>query len=580
LLLAFGICQALAVLWIPLKPQSGREITRKEVPKLFQLLDTLRKDLVAKRFDHVRMTPDMNAAVQMLPRLGVFGFNRSDLYLGLPLMRALTPAQFSAVVAHEFAHSSSRHDRFGMWIYRLRQSWMRIFAELQNNPSSGFVQRLRGITIWFVGWYWPRFNAFAFVLSRADEYEADRMAAERVGYEPAAEALFRIVCLGNRLDDRFWTDLTQLAKINDNVPDDLTDRMQSFLETVPEAADATRWLEQSAKTLTGNVDTHPSLSDRLQALGSNVNQFVNAPFPQIPSSSAADVFLDQAIPMIARDVNLLWQKDNALRWHNVFHQARRAEKHLESVVKTTVQVATVDQMEAPVVSSKVDLDQMWKQAVALSSLHGTTAAESLLRELLTHQPFHSLANVTLGRDLLERGYVEGEQFLRRILEDDGNELTPAACDGLINYFQQRGLADRVHEIRSLLSRFETSQAAAVKERSSVSAKDRFVTHGLSDLELKAALDHLAKDSELVFAWLVRKEMKHFANQRLYVLVVQSRRSGWLGGSDPSRDMALVSRSITQIKLPGRVLIICPQGGFRSLARKIIAHADARIDLIE
>lgn len=576
LLLAFGLCQALVFLWVPLEPRPAREIKPEEAPRLFQMLGALQKDLRARRFDHVRITPDLNASVQMLPRFGVFGFNRSYLYLGLPLMQTLTPEQFSAVVAHEFAHSSSRHDRFGMWIYRLRQSWGRTFEELQKNPSSGILFHLRGLIVWFVGWYWPRFNAYAFVLSREDEYEADRLAAEWVGYEPAAEALFRIESLGHRLNDKFWTDLTQLAKTNDSVPDDLTDRMLAFLETDPEPADAMRWLKQSTKTLTGNVDTHPSLSDRLQALGANVEEFVSARFPQVPSLSAADVFLDQAIPSVARDVNLMWQKENALRWHNVFHQARRAEKHLESVVKSTVQAPKGDPVDKPPVEGKVDLDRMWKQVVAHCNLHGTPAAEPLLRELLAWHPSYGPANVTLGRDLLERGEIEGESFLRRILEDDGNELTPAACEGLINYFQQHGQADQVQEIRSLLSRFEMAKEAAAKERSVVSPKDRFVSHDLNDQELKPVLDQLAKETGMATAWLVRKEMRYFPNQRLYVLVVQSRRSGWFGGSDSSRDTSLVSRLVTQVKLPGRVLIICPQGGFRSLARKIIAKEESKI----
>ena len=574
LLLAFGIGQALTVLWVPLKPRPGRELTRAEVPGLFEFLDVIRKRLRAKRFHHVRMTPDLNAAVHVLPRLGVFGFNRTYLYLGLPLLNVLTPVQFSAVVAHEFAHSSSRHDRFGMWIYRLRQSWMRIFEELQNNQSNSLVTRLRGVIVWLLGWYWPRFNAYAFVLSRTDEFEADRLAAECVGYEPTAEALFRIEALGNRLNDKFWTDLTQLAKNDDTVPDDLTNRIQAFLQSEPNPADATRWLEQSAKMLTGIVDTHPSLSDRLRALGSNIDQFVKAPFPQIPSPSAAEVLLGEAISTIAQDVNLQWQKENAVRWHNVFHQARRAEKHLESVVKAkSIENPTL----TPVATSKIDVDHLWKQALAVCNLHGTPAAESLLRELLNQQPTHSLANVTLGRDLLERGEFEGERFLSRILEDDDNELIPAACEGLIGFFQQRGEADRVQQIRSRLSRFESDQAAAVKERSAVTAKDRFRPHGLSESELQTMLlEPLSKEANLDSAWLVQKDMKYFPRQQLFVLVVQSQREGWFGRSDSSRDMALVRRLLTQVKLPGRVLIICPQSDFRSLARKIISLDVSRI----
>ncbi len=575
LLLAFGVCQALALLWVPIKPPTEREVTRQEAPQLFQLLDRLRTEVRARRFDHVRLTSELNAGVQVIPRWGVFGFNRSELHLGLPLMRLLSPEQFSAVLAHEFAHLSSRHDRFGMWIYRLHQTWARVFAELADHQSRGFFQRFRRPINWFIGWYWPRFNAYSFVLMRANEYEADRMAANWAGTAATAEALFRIECVASRLNEKFWPDLKQQAKREDAVANDILHRIETFLDSEPEPADATRWLDQSAKTLTGNVDTHPSLSDRLQALGESVTRFTRTPFPRPPSDSAAAMMLGQALPVVTRDVNLFWQKENSLSWQNVFHQARRTEKQLQSVAKPAAETIPADATESATVT-ELDADQLWRQAQAVNDLHGPKAAEPLLRELLARRPSHALANVTLGKQLLERGEVEGEQFLRRILAEDDNELVPVACHGLISYFQQSGQLDQIQETRSRLSRFETAQIAAAKERSTVKATDQFVPHGLSETQLESVVQTLAQETDLAKAWLVRKQLQHFPHQQLFVLVVQSKPGGLFGASDPDRDRTLVTRSMTRIKLPGRVLIIAPQASFRKLANKIAARADAQI----
>ena len=72
------------------------------------------------------LTGDFNAAIVQHPRFGIFGGTRNYLMLGLPLMQSLSPAEFQAVVAHEFGHLWGAHGRFGAWIYRLRTGWARL----------------------------------------------------------------------------------------------------------------------------------------------------------------------------------------------------------------------------------------------------------------------------------------------------------------------------------------------------------------------------------------------------------------------------------------------------------------------
>jgi len=564
-LLAFGISHALVFLWVPMQPQDGCEVTRDQVPRLFDLLDLLQHRLRAPRFHHVRITADFNASVQMIPRLGVFGLNRSYLFLGLPLMCALTTDQFTAVLAHELAHSSSRHDRFSVWIYRLRQTWSRLFAELHAQNATGLSRWWRGPIVAFVDWYWPRFHAWAFVLSRADEYEADRLAAECAGAACTAEALFRLECLSRRLGDKFWDELTLQARAEAEVADNFLERLVGFLDTHPDPADASRWIDQSFQALTGTADTHPSLSDRLKSLGPGVS--VVSGFPPVPRPSAAETLLEPSLHEITGDVNRQWRKENSLRWQNIYHQARRLERQLESVAAPVVE--TTDPTDG-------DVDQAWQHARLVCDLQGPAAAEPLLRQVLDRQPSHALANVTLGRHLLDHGNPEGEVLLRRVVDEEDNELIPVACQGLIAYFQQQGQLDRLREAKAVLSRFETSQAEAARERATVTAADRFLPHELERRDLERLQKQLGDVSELANAWLVRKDVQYFRRKPLFVLVVQSRTTGLLVRSDAATDQQLVARLIGQIPLPGRVLVIAPQGGFRGLASKVIAFPASRI----
>ena len=554
-LLAFGLCQTLIFLWVPLKTATARVVTEDEVPMLFRVLKKLEDDYHAPPFHSVQVTPDFNASVQMVPQWGVFGFNRTHLFLGLPLMQMLSPEQLAGVLAHEFAHSSSRHDRFGMWIYRLRQTWSRVFAELQSSGNDSVWKSFRGPLMWFINWYWPRFNAHAFVLSRANEYQADRIAADWGGVNAIAQALWRIESFGRRLSDDFWNELTLLARSHGEVPDDVVARMKAFLNEEPKPEDAQRWIEQSAQFLTGSIDTHPSLSDRLLALGLDVREFARDGFPK-PATQTADVLLGTELEQIAHDVNALWQKENRLRWQNVFHHARRLVKRL----------VTTDAATEPRVFTA---EQLWEQARTIGQLQGTAAAEPLLRQLLEQQPLHGNAAIVLGSHLLDRGNNEGEQFLRRILSDAEHDMIPAACGVLSAHFQQLGQSDKVRDMQVIVSRFQTAQVAAVTERSVVTVKDPFVPHGLSETELASLRATLAAQTEIATAWLVRKELKHFQKQKLFVLVARTKPSGLFGGSNADRDCALVKALMSSIQLPGRMLVIAPQGGFRTLAQKIM-----------
>jgi Zn-dependent protease with chaperone function len=137
-----------SAMWVRLDPPQGRRVTRHDAPELFNMIDSLRRSLRAPRFHDVLITEDFNAAVVQIPKLGLLGWYRNALLIGLPLMKALTREQLAAVLAHEFGHLAGGHGRLGNWVYRLRFGWMRLAAALQarGNPlaASCFARSSNG----------------------------------------------------------------------------------------------------------------------------------------------------------------------------------------------------------------------------------------------------------------------------------------------------------------------------------------------------------------------------------------------------------------------------------------------------
>ena len=63
----------LRMFFMRLQPPEGRRLTRDEAPKLFALLDKMRKKLKGPPIHHVLVNDMYNAAVSQVPRWGFFG---------------------------------------------------------------------------------------------------------------------------------------------------------------------------------------------------------------------------------------------------------------------------------------------------------------------------------------------------------------------------------------------------------------------------------------------------------------------------------------------------------------------------
>ncbi len=544
----FGIIR---VLWVRINPPKGRTLTRAEAPALHSLIDEIRKKLHAAPYHEVQIIPHCNAGVSEVPQLGVLGWHRNYLQIGLPILETLSIDELRAVLAHEGAHLSARHGRFQSWIYRLRRSWHLAFTQIEQ-PTWRNKLSLRPLVRLFISWFWPRFNAHAFVLSRANEYEADAVAARVTGSAAIAASLWRTELCGRLLDEKFWPKLWREANHQPEPPTDVFDRMRMALKLGATPEERSRWEAEALRITTNNNDTHPCLNERLKALS------VEPACHEIEANlcaewTAAEVIFGERLPEMRAEIERQWLGEIGKIWQNRYARAGLLREQLS-------------QSSLPAHTATTGIEALWEQAQTVMDLEGESAAEPLLRELLEKRPEHLGANFCLGRYLLESGNPDGEALLERAVQLD-EEITPDACSILHLYFQRSGHSDRLIELRLRMDRFQEAAAASNTERSKVSARDNFLPHGLTGEELASIRDILQQDDAIGSAALAQKELRHFRRQRLFVLTVQVDR--WLRGV--TKEMAgdeVVERLIGKIVLPGRAMVIHSRGQFRSLAKKI------------
>lgn len=549
----------LRALWVRTGKPEAVPLTTAEAPELFALIADIGRRTDSPPFDEVQLTGDYNAAVVQVPRLGVFGWYRSYLLIGVPLMVSLSREELAAVLAHEFGHLSRSHGRSGTWLYRVRRTWESTMDNFARNPPGKLALLLTG----FLGWFWPRFNAGAFVLSRAQEYEADATAARATSPAALAGALQRLVVDGPLLDERLWARVLLLANDSAEPPGDVYHRLSEGLRAGPDSEDSARWLRAGFLIATGNSDTHPSLTDRLRALG----QLETAQPDGQPPVSLAPPFGSRAITLLGDRQDEFIGRLNR-QWAEHVREAWRA-RHTEAQELKSRLGGLAERPDRP-----LSVDELWQRAEVKLKLENDAAAVPLLEQILALRPDHALANLVRGRHWLESDDARGVEFLERAMRSDPT-VTGPACQLLFGHYARTGQRERQREIEDRLEKFGELQAAAQRERDNVTTVDTFLPATLSEEQLQTLRDAVAAETAVVRAHLARKEVQIFPENPCHVLAVFVK---WplLKSVTQTTNQELVDRILGRLQFSGYLMVFIAADNLKALGQKLAEQPDSLV----
>lgn len=551
LLVGFFLWGVIKALWIRIPPPEGTEINARQAPALFAMIGELQQALGAPQFHHVLITDDFNAGVIQAPQLGLFGWHRNYLLIGLPLLKSLTPEQFKAVLAHEFGHLAKGHACIGNWIYRQRYRWSRLMAQLEAQESKGsFLFRP------FLKWYAPYLNAYSFPLARANEYEADAAAARLTSPRAAAEALTNVNVIGSYLNERFWPALHRQA-------DDLPQpgfmpyaSMGKNLSHEMDEATTQDWLQQALNRKSDIADTHPAFSDRLQAIGETAHLAPPA------SDAAADRLLGTALESITRSFDQRWLQHIQPSW-----EARHKE-----IQQGRTQLAALNQRHAA--AETLSIAEQYDRALLTESIGGDAAAAfELLRELNRLAPDNAPVCFSLGLRLLNQDDASGVGLLQQAMAGD-DELRLRCCEILRDYFWRIGEEEQAHAWHRQLLDAARLQEAAQKERDQVLLADRFDRHGLDAAMLAALQGQLRTVGGIRKVYLVRKRVAYRSDRPCYVLGFTLK--GLLPLRRKQRVREVIGELQQQVAFPGETLLISVEGDNYRFGRKFRWMRGSRI----
>jgi Zn-dependent protease with chaperone function len=474
-------------------PPEGALVDRKDAPALFDAIDDVRAQLQTLPVHRVVVDAEtFNAGVAQIPRLGIFGWPRNYLVLGLPLLESLTQEEFRFVLGHELGHLSKKQARFRNWIYRMRQSWPRLQMSVAANHrfASGLVTR-------FLDWYAPYFNAYTFVLARANEYDADHAGAGVSSVAAAAGALTVVNTVGGFLERRFWPLYFARAVDEEQPPRaPFSDYLRASRETpAPEIETA---LRVALAKKTSLADTHPSLLDRLEALRAR------GPAPQPQHAPASAALLGPLRERLITETDAKWAANIGERWRAAHERGQELRHEISDAAQN------FDALNGA---------QLARIAGLVEETEGGAKADPWLKAALERDPHCAQALFMRGRLQLAHGEGAGVEEIEAAMRADP-EAVEAGSNLLYSYFLgQRDIA-RCQPFLENLQRIETARAEAQAEWSKTSAKDTFGPADLTPEQCARFETALKTNRKIKRAWLARKTLKLSPERRLYVAVAE------------------------------------------------------------
>lgn len=248
---------------VPDLPAGAVFVRRREAPGLWRLVDELADQLGTRAPSRIYLTPDANAAVSEEARMLGFAVGERTLYVGVPLLTQLTPAQLRAVLGHEFGHYTGGHTRFGAITYRgaaaLDSALFRLgMTERSRQGIPGYAWFLHFV----IGIYARVFLRVSLAVRRRQELEADARAAAMAGPAVTAEALRAVHAIGHAWTEFLDTFVHPVRRIG-FVPEDLFGAFDIMMDDLLVQERMTELRAHPVDTERSRLDSHPPLARRL-----------------------------------------------------------------------------------------------------------------------------------------------------------------------------------------------------------------------------------------------------------------------------------------------------------------------------
>ncbi len=481
----------------------GTELSRSDAPELFDFIEEACSYLKAKTPQKVLIVDAFNASVATMPKYGIFG-RKVMLMIGLPLMKALSPEQFKAVLAHEIGHISGKHGAFAKWAYQMREAWGRLI-DSQEATNHKFAALYKN----FVNWFFPYFTAYSFVLMREHEKDADKEAAQIIGGTELGEALIVMETRGRSLEEDFWLKIHEENITSESPSADIFSRMLGHLAVVDNER-AISALSKAVTVPTDFDDTHPALADRLKLIG----YWDGTALPKLPmpvGADAADVFLGATAKKFETQFDAEWTSKAGQQWKEKFEYFQKTQKR-------------INELEESRANGPLPLEELRELTRLRTEKEGYDSVIPLIEEAAERFPEEGVVWFNLGLARLSQEDESGLSHLQKAASLDVS-FKFEADQYAFNFLRGKGRLDEARQYANSIDEQSEVFEKAQKERGAPLPGDTFEAHRLSKELVDSIPQKIAGLDEVIAIYGVNKVVKYFPEQPYRVMFIHLRKKG-------------------------------------------------------
>ena len=526
--------------WVRIEAPTGFELKRKDYPELFNEIDDLRKELKAPKIHKVVLTQEMNAGIAQTPRLGIFGWQKNTLVLGMELLLILSKEQTRSVIAHEFGHLSGNHSRFNGWIYRIRTTWFQIMQAFDQQSSWGGAMMAK-----FFDFYAPRFAAYSFVLARANEYEADKIASELTAVSVTGEALVNTYVVAPYIENNYWQDFFKLADDNPEPVHLPWSGLRSFLNENSACQDVlSKSLKTELEVKTQLDNTHPALADRLKAIG------YCAETPQHVEVSAAKSLLGNNYSSVVNDLDQQWLTEQKENWNIRYQYVQDSRQKLTELKRQPVE--------------NMSEDDHWQLVCLTDEFESTEKGMAMVYDFQKEYPESPRAAFVIGRKLFEEKSDQCIQQFKLSVKEPS--LIVESCQMAYEFLIDINETEQAEGWKTLAEGQIKQDEAANLERGQLSPSDNMYKITIDEKMKSSIVAALMENETIKSAWIAEKEVTYYKETPMLAIAVKAK------GMHLSEDTAMEKVHV-EMDVEATYIIVPYVADYKSLCKKVMREGE-------
>ncbi len=294
LLVVIGSIMLFGLVRPPLRKPRGLSLEHAMAPGLYEWINEAENQWGKPVVDRIVLRSGWGLRIVATPRFGLPWPAVRTLEIGLPMLLALAPEQFRALLSREIGRATHQHALLSGRLCRLGDLWDQYADHFRRhgNPAG----RLFGF---YAPWYRSRAAAACWL----DTLAADTGAIQMVNDRELAEVLAQEAVTRQFLKLRFWPKVKELAR-REATPKHLP--YSSMGRVVARGMDR-EFVQQALQTVLQEPATdeaQPGLSQRLDHLG------FRKPLPPRPLKkfAAAEAIAPASLVGILREFDQRWLK--------------------------------------------------------------------------------------------------------------------------------------------------------------------------------------------------------------------------------------------------------------------------------